>query len=86
MLAQVLPKLAVTKASAEPVGGGGAWKVVVQIRNEGYLPSYGTEQAMATRAVRSHVPVTAALSDGLALVSGPAYHAGDPAPRRPEPR
>jgi hypothetical protein len=86
VLAQVLPELAVTEASAEPGGGGGAWKVVVQIRNEGYLPSYGTEQAMTTRAVRSHVPVTAALSDGLALVSGPAYHAGDPAPRRPEPR
>lgn len=65
----VLPVVKVTSAVATPVGGG-ASKVTIRYRNEGFLSTNGSNQAISTKAIRAKAIVSVELSEGQDFVMG----------------
>ena len=70
-LLAVLPVVKVSAATAEPLGGG-ATKVTVAFRNEGFLPTNCTAQAISTKAVRAKAAVAISLAPTQEFVMGSA--------------
>ncbi len=62
------PRIVIQSAEVEPLGEG-AYVVMVVILNEGYLPTYVTKRALATKVVRG-VVATIELEECARLVSG----------------
>ena len=58
-------------SSVTPLGGGFS-RLTIDLRNDGFLPTNGTTQALATASVRKAPKAELVLSDGLELVSGKA--------------
>jgi len=50
-LARCLPRVRVLSSSVTPLGGGYS-KVLIALRNDGWLPTNGTTQALVTASVR----------------------------------
>lgn len=51
-------------------GGDGALRVTLQLRNTGFLPTYGAQRGIATKAVREHGIATLNMGNSLTLVYG----------------
>lgn len=93
-LARTLPRLAIAELRVEPLGGDGALRrVTARVRNDGFLPTNLSRQALVTKTAR---PVEATLTlEGATIVDGPASQvlghlpgrsvAEGPAWRMPEP-
>lgn len=64
-----LPVVKVVSATSKPIGGG-ASKVKVIYRNEGFLATNGSNQAITTKAVRDKAIASVELSAGQAFVMG----------------
>ena len=58
-------------SSVTPLGGGFS-RLTIDLRNDGFLPTNGTTQALTTASVRKAPKAELVLSDGLELVSGKA--------------
>lgn len=70
-LARCLPRVRVLSSSSTPLGGGFS-KLSIALRNDGYLPTYGTSQALTTASVRKAPKASLVLSGDVALVNGEA--------------
>ena len=70
-LARCLPRVRLLSSSATPLGGGFS-KISIALRNDGWLPTYGTSQAITTASVRKSAKAELKLTAGLELVNGSA--------------
>ena len=73
-LARCLPRVRVLSSSVTPLGGGYS-KVLVALRNDGWLPTNGTTQALVTASVRKAPKAELVLAGGLAIISGTQFGA-----------
>lgn len=68
-LLAALPVVKVVSATATPVGGG-ASKVSIIYRNEGFLATNGSSQAITAKAIRAKAIASVALAAGQEFVMG----------------
>ena len=64
-----LPVVKVASATATPVGAG-ASKITILFRNEGFLATSGSNQAITSKAIRAKAIASVALAAGQAFVMG----------------
>lgn len=64
-----LPVVKVVSATSTPVGGG-ASKITIIYRNEGFLATCGSNQAITTKAIRAKAIASVALAPSQAFVMG----------------
>jgi murein tripeptide amidase MpaA len=65
------PRLEIRSFGAVPAGGGDVWRVRLVVENSGWLPTYGSQQALDQQAVGG-VVAELELPPGVRLVSGEA--------------
>lgn len=70
-LARCLPRVRLLSSSVTPLGAGFS-KIAIALRNDGWLPTYGTSQALTTASVRKSAKAELKLSGGVELVNGKA--------------